>query len=308
MGPARAQDSADRSVRQLGDVRKLRVRVTPKGATCKLRLELPLDSVLGTVDVRRDRVEIRLNDMTIFALPDAAERERLREPKPYRWKFRARRPLTRLKLDLARRDVRLLVRKVDLSGVFDRPDEGVKVSLDLGERTFETVVDVVARGRIWKLRPDVPVGGTPPNDPGDPGGGGGPGAVQWTLLEQNWASGVEAPETAVARTAAEWAALWTRHHSQSSPEPPRPSVDFSSQMVVGVFLGNRPDPSHLVEIAQISRDGATTTVAYHDVRLVPSSSGACFFPAVIAQPTVLVSVPRNETVTFTGRTLERGCP
>lgn len=297
--PAYADEPAD-----LG-VRKLKIRTTPKGSTCKLRLELPLDPVLDTVDVRTADVAIRVNDRVVFALPPAAERKRLREKKRYLWRYRARRPTTRMKLDLAFRDVSIVTRKVDLAGALDQPAQGVKVSLLLGEQVFETVVDIDVKGRTLKLRPEEPIGGGPPDDPG---GGGDPSPVTWNVVEQTWFSGIQLPETAVARSSAEWTALWARHTSQIIPPPAAPSVDFSSQMVVGVFLGDRPDPSHAVEIATIRSDGSTTAVDYRDVRFVSSQAGACFFPAVVAQPTVLVSVPRTERVTFAGRIVQRGCP
>lgn len=302
LAPALADEPADLAVR------KLRVQMKKKGATCKLRLALPLDPVLDTVDMRTDDVAVRIGDATVLALPPAAERTRLREKKPLLWKYRAGRRGPKLTVDLAFRDVRLVVRKADLESALAAWPQGVKVALDLGDRTFETIVDVDARGRVLKLRPEEPPVGSPPVDPGDPGGGGTPAPVTATTIEVAWYSGISRPETAVARTPSEWAALWARHKGNITPRPPLPAVDFSSEMVVAVFLGDRPDPSHSIELARATSDGATTVVEYRDVRQVPSPSGACFFPAVVTQPSLLVRVPRTERATTSGRIVQRPCP
>ena len=46
-------------------------------------------------------------------------------------------------------------------------------------------------------------------------------------------SNVDAPRQAVARTPAEWTALWRTHEYDKAA----PAVDFSREMVVAVFMG-----------------------------------------------------------------------
>ena len=50
-----------------------------------------------------------------------------------------------------------------------------------------------------------------------------------------------------------WTALWQEHAASR----PRPAVDFSSEMVVGVFLGTRPTAGFAAEIVDIERPTAT---------------------------------------------------
>ena len=49
-------------------------------------------------------------------------------------------------------------------------------------------------------------------------------------------SGIDTPQQTVARTAAEFEALWKKH----APGQTVPTVDFTKQMVLAVFLGTRP--------------------------------------------------------------------
>jgi hypothetical protein len=50
-------------------------------------------------------------------------------------------------------------------------------------------------------------------------------------------SQIESATQVLARTEAEWAALWRRHAGDGD----RPRVDFTREMVVGVFMGSRPN-------------------------------------------------------------------
>jgi PrcB C-terminal len=50
-------------------------------------------------------------------------------------------------------------------------------------------------------------------------------------------SNIESATQTLARNEAEWAALWRRHAGDAD----RPAVDFSREMVVGVFMGSRPN-------------------------------------------------------------------
>ena len=50
-------------------------------------------------------------------------------------------------------------------------------------------------------------------------------------------SDIESPTQVLARTEAEWVALWRRHAGDRE----RPPVDFTREMVAGVFMGSRPN-------------------------------------------------------------------
>lgn len=55
--------------------------------------------------------------------------------------------------------------------------------------------------------------------------------------------------TVVARTPEEWKALWARHTGGTGEDAP--AVDFSREMVVGVFLGQRPRAGYAVHCTMV---------------------------------------------------------
>jgi hypothetical protein len=73
-------------------------------------------------------------------------------------------------------------------------------------------------------------------------------------------SQIDVAEQAVARTPAEWAALWRRHSSSGTP----PAVDLTSSTVVAVFLGSRPSAGFQVEITGTREKGGVLTVLWQE--------------------------------------------
>jgi hypothetical protein len=73
---------------------------------------------------------------------------------------------------------------------------------------------------------------------------------------------IDSPQQIVARTADQWIALWRAH----APDREPPAVDFSKDMVVGVFLGSRPTAGFRVEIVGIRADPGKTVVLYRETR------------------------------------------
>lgn len=97
-------------------------------------------------------------------------------------------------------------------------------------------------------------------------------------------SGIERPEQVVVRTEGEWQALWQRH----APGRPRPAVDFSKMMVVGVFLGSRPSGGYQVQIDGIRTEGDALIVRWAETRPGRDQLAA----QVLTAPAHVVTVPR----------------
>jgi PrcB C-terminal len=96
-------------------------------------------------------------------------------------------------------------------------------------------------------------------------------------------SGVDAARQAVARTAAEWAALWRQH----APAQPPPAVDFPKEMVVAVFLGTRNTGGYSVEILGAETDQGALVVRYRHRSPSPDAITA----QVITMPFHIVAIP-----------------
>jgi hypothetical protein len=93
------------------------------------------------------------------------------------------------------------------------------------------------------------------------------------------------------RTAAEWKALWKDH----APAAKMPDVDFSKQMVVGIFLGSKPSEGYDVEIVGVREEGKDLIVEY-----VEKQPGRGTLAAqILTEPFHLVTVPKHAgTVRF----------
>ncbi len=111
-------------------------------------------------------------------------------------------------------------------------------------------------------------------------------AVPFTTLDRGALSAIEQPRQVVVRSQGEWDTLWKAH----APGRPEPKVDFTRQMVVGVFAGTRPTAGYDVTITGIRVEGDGLTVA-----CTMSEPGKDMLVAqVITAPYHLVTTERRE--------------
>ena len=93
------------------------------------------------------------------------------------------------------------------------------------------------------------------------------------------------------RTAAEWKALWKDH----APTEKMPAVDFTKDMVVGIFLGTKPSAGYEVEIVGVRPEGKDLLVEYVQKQPAPGTMAA----QILTEPFHLVAVPKHAgTVRF----------
>ena len=104
-------------------------------------------------------------------------------------------------------------------------------------------------------------------------------------------SAIDQPRQVTVRSAAEWGALWKEHGANA----PLPAVDFSREMVVGVFVGTRPTAGYGVEIVRAIGNSSTLVVEY--VETAPSRD--TITAQVLTAPYHLAAIPKRDgTVTF----------
>jgi protease stability complex PrcB-like protein len=99
-------------------------------------------------------------------------------------------------------------------------------------------------------------------------------------------SGIDEPRQVVVRSAAEWAAIW----KENGAGGPLPAVDFSREMVVGVFLGSRATAGYGVEIVRAVGNGATLIVQY--VETAPSRDAVT--AQILTAPYHLAVMPKHD--------------
>jgi PrcB C-terminal len=93
------------------------------------------------------------------------------------------------------------------------------------------------------------------------------------------------------RTEAEWKALWKDH----APTEKMPAVDFTKDMVVGIFLGTKPSAGYEVEIVGVRPEGKDLIVEYVQKQPAPGTMAA----QILTEPFHLVAVPKHAgTVRF----------
>jgi len=77
--------------------------------------------------------------------------------------------------------------------------------------------------------------------------------------------------------------------------PPPPAVDFTTEMVVALFLGERPTGGYEIEVTQVERTDRGLAVRF---RVKKPDAGAMLMQ-VLTQPFHLIELPRvDESLTF----------
>jgi hypothetical protein len=109
--------------------------------------------------------------------------------------------------------------------------------------------------------------------------------VPFATVAKGDTSEQETGRQVTVRTPAEWQALWKDH----SLGEKLPVVDFTSKMVVGVFLGMKPSTGYEVEIVGAHVDGETLVVEY--VQRQPKRG--MMSAQIMTAPFHLVSMPSH---------------
>ena len=112
-------------------------------------------------------------------------------------------------------------------------------------------------------------------------------ALPFESVLQAQQSGITSARQVTIKDASAWASLWREHIANANPAPPVPAVDFTKKMVLGVFLGQRPNLCYNVAIESVERVGKEkVAVKYRETK----SSGACL--QALAHPAHCVTVDR----------------
>ncbi|MFZ3288818.1 MAG: protease complex subunit PrcB family protein [Telluria sp.] len=114
-----------------------------------------------------------------------------------------------------------------------------------------------------------------------------PVQLAFTSIESSRRSNVVVARTDVIKDAVSWAALWSKHAANGAPAP---AVDFSTNMVVAVFAGARPNGCYSTGIGAVYRVGNTINVARVDA--VPGAGVIC--TQAIVTPAHMVQLARSD--------------
>ena len=103
-------------------------------------------------------------------------------------------------------------------------------------------------------------------------------------IEKGDQSNVDEAKQVLVRTEAEWAKLWQQHN----PDRPRPAVDFSKEMVVGVFMGSRPNAGFSTSVISTTAGNGALIVRYKETMPASGTVSA----QILTFPYHLVAIPK----------------
>ena len=106
------------------------------------------------------------------------------------------------------------------------------------------------------------------------------------VLDKGDQSNIDDGRETVARTPAEWNALWRLH----APDRPQPKIDFGREMVAAVFLGSRPTAGFAIDVVGAKEAAGALVVQYRETRPAKGTLSA----QVITSPYAIVALPRRD--------------
>lgn len=113
--------------------------------------------------------------------------------------------------------------------------------------------------------------------------------VSFTTVEQTNHSAITGPRFVVVKDARSWNELWTEHTRNIQPAPTAPAIDFNEAMVLGVFVGDRPNTCYKVAIEAVEQvANERLLVKYREAK----TGSVC--GQAITQPSHLVSLQTME--------------
>ena len=220
--------------------KSVRVTSTSRGTSRVVTLRATFDTVAaGTFDLRRDPVAVAVGDLPEFQIAAGAKgRRRSGGRVLYRGTKAAGIPfLRRLVLWPARGQVR-----IDVAGVAAQASiataNPLVVALRLGSVNF---TGFFATGTV------VPVGTSLP----------------FTITDTYPETFVCSTQTFVITDPTAWATVWSTHSQDTRPVP---SIDFSKEMVVGVFLGPRANRGFSAYVTKVEERPDVVLVTFTERR------------------------------------------
>jgi len=103
-------------------------------------------------------------------------------------------------------------------------------------------------------------------------------------IEKGDQSNIDEARQVLVRTDAEWTKLWQQH----AADRPRPQVDFSKEMVVGLFMGSRPSAGFSTAVISATAGNGALMVRYSET--MPSARAVS--AQVLTFPFHLVAIPK----------------
>jgi len=127
----------------------------------------------------------------------------------------------------------------------------------------------------------------------------------WVILDKGSQCSIMEPKQVLAKSQAEFDAVWREAFESMDMPPAKPKVDFSANWVIAIFLGEKNKGGYEMDIQAIAQVRGTTVVAIKEIK--PGSN--CLSTMSIEYPYLLASIPRQsaEKVEFKSVEEIRNC-
>lgn len=132
-----------------------------------------------------------------------------------------------------------------------------------------------------------------------------PSTGLFTVLQQGTISAIDQERFEVIRNKPTFKSLWKQHNAAISPPPPLPNVDFSKDMVIAVFSGNKNTGGYVLNFDALENRGDRLEA----ILTLSQPGNQCMVAQVITAPFVIVKTRRTSldvSVKLNTRTVD-GC-
>ncbi len=111
--------------------------------------------------------------------------------------------------------------------------------------------------------------------------------IPFTTIAMGEQSGIHRARNVVVRNAGEWNRLWQEHGEAAGK---RPAIDFRRDMVIAVFLGQRPVAGYRVRIVDVRQTPDALRVQVRERK----PDGDALLAQVLTYPYVMIRLPQND--------------
>jgi len=96
-----------------------------------------------------------------------------------------------------------------------------------------------------------------------------PMTIPLTTIQKGNFSDIREPLQVIVRTQEAWEDLWKRHTSIQSPRSPLPTINFATEMVVGLFAGEKTTGGYDVELTRAELKDSNLYIYFAEKTPIP---------------------------------------
>jgi len=113
--------------------------------------------------------------------------------------------------------------------------------------------------------------------------------LEFDTIEKGFFSDITEKKDLIIRTQDEWAKLWNKHTSIRIPYPEAPVIDFTENMILAVFMGQKPSGGFALEITRVEKCENGLIVFFSEVEPPPDA----VVTAVLTQPYYIIRIEKS---------------